>query len=114
MSTLQEEQPAYHRAVCDAMVASTPDTWNVIVLELERPVGAGTGELLHSLSSPEGFPPVAPDDSLYQATLRLDELFDRFGPRFTKAIYRLELFDDHWTYHAEFEYGNPQEHSRDT
>ncbi len=26
MSTLQEEQPAYDRAVCDAMVASAPDT----------------------------------------------------------------------------------------
>ena len=65
MSTLQEGQPEYDRAVCDAMVASTPGTWSVIVLELERPSGAGIGDLIHSLSSPEGLSPVQPDDSLY-------------------------------------------------
>jgi hypothetical protein len=110
MSTLQEEQPEYDRAVCDAMVASTPGTWSVIVLKLERPSGAGIGELIHSLSSPEGLPPVQPDDSLYLASLRLDELFDRFGKRFTKAVYRVALADDHWTYHAKFDYGPLREY----
>src|SRR4051812_42885654 len=36
MPTLQEEQPPIDRAICDAMVASTPEDWNIIELNLER------------------------------------------------------------------------------
>jgi hypothetical protein len=105
MSTLQDEQPPFDLAVCDAMVASTPDTWNVIVLTLERPKGTTeVGALEHSISSPEGLPPVLPDASLYDATYRLDELFQRHGAMFRRAVYRVELLPDSWRYRAEFEY----------
>lgn len=87
------------------MVASTPDTWNVIVLILERPKGTmEVGTLTHSIRSPEGFPPVWPDASLYDATYRLDELFQRHGAIFSRAVYRVELLPDSWRYTAEFEY----------
>jgi hypothetical protein len=108
--TLQDEQPLFDRAVCDGMVVSTPNSWNVIVLTLERTTTSGIGELLHSLHSPEGHPPVTPDDSLFEATYKLDALFERHGKRFTTAIYRVELFEDSWKYHAEFAYGPPRDH----
>ena len=53
MGKLQDEQPPFDRAVCDAMVASTPDDWSVIVLTIERPEGSThVGEFSHSLSGP--------------------------------------------------------------
>jgi hypothetical protein len=108
MGTLQDEQPPFDRAVCDAMVASTPDDWNIIVLTIERPErSTSIGELSHSISSPEQHPPVMPDDSLYDATYRLDELFQRHGGVFRRAVYRVELFPDSWNYTADFEYDEP-------
>jgi hypothetical protein len=108
MATLQDEQPPFDRAVCDAMVASTPDTWGLIVLTLERPDGVtAVGQLDHSLTSPEGHPPVMPDDSLYEATYRLDQLFRRHGGLFRRAVYRVELLPDSWRYTAKFEYDQP-------
>lgn len=108
MAALQDEQPPFDRAVCDAMVASTPDTWNLILLTLVRPTGATEiGQLEHSIISPEGYPPVTPDDSLYEATYRLDELFHQHGALFRQAEYVVELFPDRWQYRASFEYDNP-------
>src|SRR4051812_4739383 len=105
MSTLQDEQPPFDRAVCDAMVSSTPETWGVIVLALERPQGVtALGQLRHSLSSPEGHPPVVPHGALYEASYRLDELFRRHGSMFRRAVYRVELLPDSWRYTADFEY----------
>ena len=54
MATPQDEQPRFDRAVCNAMVASTPDDWDAIVLTIERPAGAtAIGELAHWISSPD-------------------------------------------------------------
>ena len=103
--TLQDEQPPFDRAVCDAMVASTPDDWSVIVLTIERPEGiTRVGQLQHSLNSPDHCEPAMPDDSLFESTYRLDELFRRHGAVFLRAVYRVELSMDSWRYTAEFEY----------
>ena len=108
MATLQEEQPPIDRAICDAMVASTPDDWSVIVLTIERPVGTRqVGELVHSLGSPSHNRPAMPDDSLYEATRRLDELLQRHRGEFRRAVYRVELSADSWRYTADFEYDKP-------
>jgi hypothetical protein len=45
-----------------------------------------------------------PDDSLYEATYRLDELFQRHGAVFRRAVYRVELSADSWRYTTRFEY----------
>lgn len=105
MASLQEEQPPFDRAVCDAMAASTPADWNVIVLTIKRPIGAtNIGELSHSISSPDRNRPAMPDESLYEATYRLDELFRRHGLVFRWAVYRVELSPGSWRYTAEFGY----------
>jgi hypothetical protein len=108
MAKLQDEQLPFDRAICDAMVASTPNDWNIIVLTIERPEGStAVGELSHSLSSPDHNLPLMPDDSLYEATYRLDELFRRHGGMFRRAVYRVELSPDSWRYTAEFGYDEP-------
>src|SRR5262245_26247591 len=105
VATLQDEQPAFDRAVCDAMVASAPDDWSVIVLTMERRAGVtAVGQFQHEISSPNHRTPVIPDDSLYAATYRLDELFRRHGATFRRAVYQVELDSDSWRYTAEFEY----------
>jgi hypothetical protein len=108
MGKLQDEQPPFDLAVCDAMVASTPDNWSVIVLTLKRPEGAtSVGELSHSISSPGQNQPATPDDSLYEATYRLDELFRWHGAVFRRAVYRVELLPNSWSYTSDFEYDPP-------
>jgi len=105
MSTLQELQQPIDREICDAMVASAPDTWNRIVLTLTRVAStSAVGDLEHSISSPYGYPPVLPDDSLYDATYRLDELRQRHGGVFRTATCTVELRDDSWSYKAKFSY----------
>ena len=105
MPALQDVQPPFDIAICDALVASTPDGWNVIELELVRAADAAQiGDLIHTISSPEGFPPVMPDDSLYDATFRLDELFHQHGGKFRRAVYRVDLLPDSWRYTAKFQY----------
>lgn len=108
MATLQDEQPPFDRAICDAMVASTPEDWCVIVLTLERlPGSTAVGELSHSIFSPDHRCPAMPDASLFEATRRLDELFQRHGAVFCRAVYRVELSSDSWRYKAEFGYDTP-------
>ena len=108
MASLKEEQPAFDRAICDAMVASVPEEWNVIELSIERAVGStAVGELSHSLSSPNHRESPSPDDSLYEATYRLDELFQRHGSVFRRATYRVELLPNSWRYTADFTYDKP-------
>lgn len=113
MGKLQEEQKPFDRAVCDAMIASTPEEWSVIVLTIERAVGVtNIGELTHSLSSPNDNHLATPDDSLYDATYRLDELFQRHGAVFRRAVYRVELLPNSWKYTADFEYDDPPKKGR--
>ena len=108
MGKLQDEQPPFDRAVCDAMVASAPEDWSVVVLTIERSEGAvAIGELSHSINSPDHNRPAMPDDTLYEATYRLDELFRRHGSAFRRALYRVELLPDSWRYTADFEYDPP-------
>jgi hypothetical protein len=108
MPTLQEQQAPLDAAIVNAMIESTPETWTHIVLTLSRSSGSGAGELgnfSHELSSPEGHPPVAPADSLFDATYALDELIQRVGGcRLGKAVYTAALKGNDWTYKAEFSY----------
>jgi len=99
------EQQPYDRAICDGMVSSTPENWKVIVLRLERTAQAPIGQLLHTLESPEGHPPVAPDADLLEATYRLDALLARRGSRFTTATYRVELSKESWKFEIKFDHG---------
>lgn len=112
--TLQDEQAPIDRAICDAMGSSTPDHWTVIVLHLERYSDSKVGEVSLQLSSPEGYPPVMPDAALFEAVAQLDELFDRYGRRFTRATYRVELLADSWKWQVELNHEPPRPNPRPT
>jgi len=103
---LQDEETPIDRDIANAMIASTPEVWKSAILTLNRiPGSVGIGEFTHSISSPEGHPPVTPDDSLYEATYRLDKLFKKYGTAISKAIYRIEReVDNSWKYVVNFEH----------
>ncbi|MBI4914588.1 MAG: hypothetical protein HY825_01960 [Acidobacteria bacterium] len=104
MSDLTALQEPLDRAICDALVASVPANWNVIMLTLSGPADRDIGALAHSICSPEGHFPVLPHELLFEATRRLDELFRRFGTVFVKATYLVEISENSWHYRADFEY----------
>jgi hypothetical protein len=109
MSSIPERQAPIDRAIVNAMIESTPETWQEIVLTLERmeysTEVSSIGNFSHELTSPEGYPPVCPTDSLFEATYRLDELLQSSGNhRLSKAIYSAKAVGDNWSFHADYEY----------
>jgi hypothetical protein len=105
MPTLQEQQAPIDAEIVNAMIASTPETWNAIRLILERETGKkAVGQFVHELSSPEGHPPVGPDMSLFEATFNLDSLLQSRGGFLRRAEYLAEQKGEQWSYKSKFEY----------
>ena len=105
MASLQELQQPIDRAIVDAMIESTPETWRSIVLTLERASSnSDIGAFRHELSSPEVHPPVGGAPSLFEATYRLDILLRTHGGVLRRAVYRATKKDDTWSWSADYEY----------
>jgi hypothetical protein len=105
MPTLQEQQAPIDAAIINAMIASTPETWKVIRLVLERKTGSSAmGQFRHELLSPEGHPPVGPDIDLFEATYKLDSLLQAHGGILLRAEYTAQEQDGNWSYKSKFEY----------
>lgn len=106
MPWIQEQQAPIDMAIVNAMIESTPETWQEIVLTLVRKPGPPSiGGFTHELSSPEGYSPVGAADSLYEATYRLDDLLQgKVEKLISKAVYRAKSVGESWSFNAEFEY----------
>ena len=113
MQNLQEQQRLIDAELVKAMIESTPESWEQIVLTLTRlPSSASVGvprleafgNFHHELSSPQGHAPVGPADSLYAATYNLDELLQGARGSLVKAVYVAKQQGDNWTFKADFEY----------
>jgi len=103
-------QAPIDRAIVDAMIASTPENWSHIVLTLMRPADdRDVGHFTHELSSSAGLSAVVPDDSLFEATYRLDALLQGSGALLTKAVYEVHVADGHGRFTASFEYATRPE-----
>jgi len=109
VSQLIEQQAPIDAAIVSAMVESTPESWREILLSITRPANAlSVGAFLHELSSPEGFSPVGPADSLFDATFCLDKLLRDHGGTLESAVYSAKYTDGNWTYSVKFHYANGQ------
>jgi hypothetical protein len=113
MQNLQEQQRLVDAELVQAMIESTPESWEQIVLTLTRlpstaSNGATTfgafGNFHHELSSPQGHAPVGPADSLYAATYKLDELLQDARGLLVRAVYFAKQEGDSWTFKANFDY----------
>lgn len=105
MPTRQDQETPLHAAIVRAIVESTPDHWNSILLVLEREPGNNeVGKFVHELSSPEGHPPVGPEMGVFDATYKLDELLQSYGALLSRAEYRAQRTGDRWSWKSKFEY----------
>ncbi len=98
----EEEQGRIHREVAETLIGMTPETWKVILLEVERrPEG-----LALVIKSPEGHREQrVPPEQLYSAIFRLDDLFAQRGTPWRKVVYRVEEnARGNWDFKANFEY----------
>ena len=82
------EEERLHTAICEALLESIPEHWTTAKLEIWRE-SATSDDLLHSISSPEGYPPVMPVDDLYPHTITLDMLLDGGGGRLRHATFTI-------------------------
>lgn len=113
MQNLQERQRLIDAELVQAMIESTPESWEQIVLTLTRSSARQSSEVAglrdlgnfyYELSSPEGHAPVGPADSLFAATYKLDELLQGAQGYLVRAVYVARQEGDNWTYKANFEY----------
>jgi len=108
MPSIQEQQAPIDKAIVNAMIESTPESWDVIVLTLSRaPVTQEqnfVGSFLHELTSPQDTRPCGPCDSLFEATFRLDQLLRSNGSVLRSAVYKATNNGTEWSFDAEFKY----------
>lgn len=83
-----ERQAQIEAELINSMIESTPEFWEEIVLTISRPPAnhpsiladpEQTGNFLHELSNPQGYPPVCLANSVFEATYKLDELLRSVG-----------------------------------
>ena len=105
MSELTKLQAPIDIEIVNSMIESTPEEWTEIVLILTRiNPKYEIGDFTHELYSPEGFPPVAPVESLFIATFKLDKLLQAHGGFIGKATYSAKFTEGNWSYTANFGY----------
>jgi hypothetical protein len=107
MPTLQELERPIDEAIVDQLVQATPEWWKAAVLEVTRSVKANEVEgFAHLVTSPEGHRDVVQaTDEIFELTLRLADLFKRFGKPWKKVVYSIRQNDaGGWSYSADFEY----------
>jgi hypothetical protein len=115
MQNKLERQLQIETELINSMIVSTPESWEQIVLTITRPPADDpfilgdpeqTGNFLHELSSPQGYPPVGPEVSIFEATYKLDELLRSAGGILVKAVYTATQDEGGWRFHSEYEYEN--------
>jgi hypothetical protein len=107
MHELQDEEAPIDRAIALALAACIPPESDEIVMTLDRSEGnRAIGDFVHEFKTRTGHPPLLPDMKLYEATYQLDELFQRHGALFVRAVYTVRLENNRRSFTAKFEYAN--------
>jgi hypothetical protein len=102
--TLQDEETPIDREIVNAIVALAPATWDRAVLEVEYSVDDHVEGFDHVLYNPDGERDlVEPTDMIYDATLRLQELFRKYGGCWSRVRYEVTIEEDGVQYKVRFE-----------
>jgi len=115
MENKLERQAEIEASLINSMIESTPESWEQIVLTITRPppdhpsILAGqeqTGNFLHELSSPQGYPPVGPENNIFEETFKLDELLRSEGGLLVRAVFTATQNDGGWRYQSQYQYAS--------
>ena len=101
-----EEQERLYRAIADAVWKSVPEDWEEIMLQIKA-TGDASGPVSLELSGPSGVSNLSvPDDSLYEPTLELYDLFARDARPFSCCNFLLswDAERESWRFKAEYAY----------
>ena len=101
-----EEQERLYRAIADAVWKSVPEDWEQITLRIEA-TGNASGPVSLQLFGPSGVSNLrVPDDSLYEPTLELYDLFARDARPFSRCEFLLswDAEGESWRYKADYVY----------
>lgn len=107
MSTLQELERPIDEAIVNHLVEATPEWWKVAVMEVTRTVKPnGTEGFAHLITSPEGHREIVQaTDEIFELTMRLADLFGKFGKQWNKVVYTIRQNSaGGWQYTADFKY----------
>jgi hypothetical protein len=85
-----EDQERLYPAIADAVLKSVPGDWTHILLRIEA-TGSALGPVSLVITGPSGVPDLGvPDDSLYEPTLELYDLFAREARPFARCDFSLK------------------------
>jgi hypothetical protein len=101
-----EDQERLYPAIANAVLRSVPEDWEQIVLRIEA-TGDASGPVSLEISGPSGVPNLrVPDDSLYEPTLELYDLFARDARPFARCDFSLTWDGgrESWRFKAEYAY----------
>lgn len=102
--TLQDEETPIDQEIVNGVVELIPETWNRAVLEVDYSIDDRGEGFEHTIFNPDGHRDVvAPSDSIYDATFRLQQLFRRYGGIWTKVRYEIVIDDDGLMYKVRFD-----------
>jgi hypothetical protein len=106
MASLQDLQAPLDLAIVFGVMDELPEHWLAFQLEVCGAATRAPGELVFSISSPEGYPPVAlePDSAVFVRGIELDELFHQFGAVFSTVLYTAEVVGKDLQWKASYSY----------
>jgi hypothetical protein len=101
-----EDQERLYPAIAHALLGSIPKDWEQILLRIEA-TGDPSGPVSLEISGPSGVSNQrVPDDSLYEPTIALHDLFARDARPFARCDFSLTWDRDResWRFKAEYAY----------
>src|SRR5262245_11981649 len=99
-----EDQERLYRAIANALWKSVPEDWQEITLRIEA-TGDPSSPVSLKISGPSDVPNLrVPDDSLYEPTIELYDLFARDARPFARCDFSLKWNSDResWQFNAEY------------
>ncbi len=106
MTNLLDEQIPIDRAIANALVMATPDTWGAIKMTVSREVDERFDRTTVTISSPEGHSePIRPTDEILEFLSDLFNLFNAHEIHCRGMVYYLSQDPaGGWDYHVNFDY----------
>lgn len=105
MDSRLELQAPYDRALANALIAATPDTWSRAEVEVSRDDDGATEEMSIVITSPEGRPEVVnATEDLFAALYGLSDFFRERGTVWNKIVCSVGEEAGNWTFKVRYEY----------
>ncbi|MEB0056372.1 MULTISPECIES: hypothetical protein [unclassified Variovorax] len=105
MDTWLERQAPFDKALANALIAATPETWARAEVEVSRDDDGATEEMSIVITSPDGRPEVvSATEDLFAALYGLSDFFRERGTVWNKIVCSVAEEAGDWTFKVSYEY----------